>query len=202
MVPRNVCSLVIAAAVWAIAPTGAGVAQEQWQTVTSPDGSFTVEMPGKPSYFREELKTAKGTPFTLHQYVVEQGQGKVTYIVQGATYPDDSGILQPKSFLEELFKRDAKKLNGGEWSSIKWGTRQGATTLEGLGVEGETDRRCFSAVKAKDDYDLLYWGPLGTATSPAADRFFNSLLIAARPGLPVPSATLGREPNHSSRDTP
>jgi hypothetical protein len=47
--------------------TGEAAAQAQWQTVTSPHGSFTVEMPGKPLYFREELKTAKGTPFTLHQ---------------------------------------------------------------------------------------------------------------------------------------
>jgi hypothetical protein len=73
----------------------------------------------------------------------------VTFIAQGATYPDDSGILRPRSFLEELLSRDAKKLNGGAWSSVEWGTRQDAVTVDALGVEGETDKRCFSAVKRK-----------------------------------------------------
>ena len=173
-------ALATATAILALALPGEAVAQEAWQTVTSADGSFTVEMPpGKLSYFADELKTAKGTPYTSHQYLVDLGQGQVTYIAQSATFPDDSGIAQPRPFMEGFLTAQAKKLNGGKWSSVKWSTLQGAVTVEALGVEGETDKRCLEALKGKNAYDLFYWGPLGTATSPDANRFFSSLKIAA-----------------------
>lgn len=57
---RSLCSLVIAAAMFALVLADDAAAQELWQTVTGPDSSFTVEMPpGKVSYFRDELKKAR-----------------------------------------------------------------------------------------------------------------------------------------------
>ena len=172
-------SLAFAAAMAIFALTGEASAEDQWQTVTSPDGGFTVEMPpGKVFHFQDELKTAKGTPYTSHQYLVDLGDGKVTFIVQGATFPDDSGISNSKSFMEGFLRVQGKKLNGGKWTSVEWGTQQGAVTVDARGVEGTTDKRCFEAVKGKNAYDLVYWGPPDTATSPDANRFFSSLKIA------------------------
>ena len=69
---RGLQALAIALAIMALALPGEAFSQEQWQTVTSPDGSFTVEMPpGKVWYFREEMKTEKGTPYVLHQYLLD-----------------------------------------------------------------------------------------------------------------------------------
>lgn len=193
---RRLCILATATTMLALAATGEALGQEQWQTVTSPDGGFTVEMPpGKVFYFREELKTAKGTPFTLHQYLVDQGEGKVTFIAQGGTYPNDLDVSNPKSILEETLGKGAKKLDGGEWNSVKWGAQQGAVTVESLGVEGETDKRHFSALKGRNFYDLIYWGPRGTATSSDADRFFSSLKI----GVGTPQRLL---PEPLQRDRP
>jgi hypothetical protein len=172
-------SLAFAAAMAIFALTGEASAEDQWQTVTSPDGGFTVEMPpGKVFHFQDELKTAKGTPYTSHQYLVDLGDGKVTFIAQAATFPDDSGISNPKSFLEGFLRAQGKKLNEGKWTSVAWGALQSAVTVEASGVEGTTDKRCFEAVKGKKAYDLFYWGPLGTAASPDANRFFSSLKIA------------------------
>lgn len=122
----------------------------------------------------------------------------MTYIAQTATFPDDSGISQPKSFTEGFLSAQAKKLNGGKWNSVKWGTLQGAVTVEAFGVEGETEKRCFEAVKGKNAYDLFYWGPRGTATSAEANRFFSSLKIAAgTPQRVLPST--GAEPLQRDR---
>jgi hypothetical protein len=193
MARRNLRSLVMAAAILSLALGGEALGQDEWQTVTSPDGSFTVEMPpGKVFYFQDELKTAKGTPYTSHQYLVDLSDGQRTFIAQAATFPDDSGILEPKPFMEGFLKAQSTKLNGGKWSSVEWGAQQGAVTVEAFGVEGETDKRCFKAVKGKDAYDLFYWGPHGTATSPDASRFFSSLKIgegAAPSALPPIEST-------------
>jgi hypothetical protein len=179
MTARGLCSVAIAAAMLALALTGEALGEEQWQTVTSPDGGFTVEMPpGKVFHFQDELKTAKGTPYTSHQCLVDLGDRKVTFIVQGATFPDDSGISNPKSFMEGFLRAQEKKFNGGKWTSIEWGAQQGAVTVDARGVEGKTDKRCFEAVKGKNAYDLFYWGPPDTAASSDANRFFSSLRIA------------------------
>src|SRR5512144_2732616 len=118
MTARGLCSVAIAAAMLALALTGEALGEEQWQTVTSPDGGFTVEMPpGKVFHFQDELKTAKGTHYTSHQYLVDLGDRKVTFIVQGATFPDDSGISNPKSFMDGFLRAQEKKFNGGKWTS-------------------------------------------------------------------------------------
>jgi hypothetical protein len=183
MVGRNLRSLVMAAAILSLALGGEALGQNEWQTVTSPDGSFTVEMPpGKVFYFRDELKTAKGTPFTSHQYLVDLGDGQVTFIAQGGAYPNDLDVSHPKSILEAKINRGAEGPQGvdGGWSNVKWGAQQGAITVEALGAKGETDKRSFSALKERSFYDLDYWGPRGTATSPDVDRFFASLRIGDR----------------------
>jgi hypothetical protein len=104
----------------------------------------------------------------------------VTYLVQGATYTDEFGISNPKLFLEGYLKRLAGNLDGGKWSSVKWGTQQGAVTVEAIGVAGETDERFFAAVKGKNGIDLGYFGPRGSATSSDANRFFSSLKIGGQ----------------------
>jgi hypothetical protein len=172
MARRNLRSLVMAAAILSLALTGGASGQDEWQTLTSPDGSFMVEMPpGKVFYFQDELKTAKGTPFTSHQYLVDLGNGQVTFIAQG-----------------------------GRWSSVKWGAQQVAVTVEALGAKGETDKRSFSALKERNFYDLDYWGPRGTATSPNVDRFFASLKIGG--DVTPPRALPSMEPMPLQRDRP
>ena len=162
----------------ALAVSAEAIDQEQWQAVTSTDGGFAVQMPpGEVFYFREELKTAKGTPFTLHQYVVDQGEGKATFVAQGGAYPSDLDVSNPKSILEQTLRKGARKLDGGNWNSVTWSAQQGAVTVEFDGVQGEIDSRAFSALKGRNFYDLIYWGARGAATSSDADRFFTSLKI-------------------------
>lgn len=203
MARRNLRSLVVAAAILSLALSGEAPGQDEWQTLTSPDGSFTIEMPpGKVFYFQDELKTAKGTPFTSHQYLVDLGNGQVTFIAQGGTYPNDLDVSQPKSILEAKINRGAEGPQGvdGGWSSVKWGAQQGAVTVEALGAKGETDKRSFSALKERNFYDLDYWGPRGTATSPDVDRFFASLKIGG--DVTPPRALPSMEPMPLQRDRP
>lgn len=188
---RDLCALASATVLLALALIGEAAAQEEWQTVTSADGSFTVEMPpGKVWYFREEGKTGKGTPYVLHQYLLDQGEGQVTFIAQGGAYPNDVDVSNPKSILEANIKKSAEGpqgVDGGKWSSVKWGAQQGAVTVEAVGAKGETDKRSFSALKGRNFFDLDYWGPRGTATSADANRFFASLKIAGGTQGALPS---------------
>jgi hypothetical protein len=171
---RGFYALTVATLMLALALAGEALAQAQWQTITAPNGSFTVEMPGNPHYAREELPGTKGATVIVHKYRVDDGM--VTYLAQGATYTDEFGISNPKSFLEDYLKRLTKQL-GAKWNSVRWGTQQGAVTVEAIAVVGDTDERFFAAVKEKNGIDLGYFGPRGTATSSDANRFFSSVRI-------------------------
>jgi hypothetical protein len=172
---RGFCPLTAATLLLVLALAGEALGQDQWQTITAPNGSFTVELPGNPHYAQEELAGAKGTAVIVHKYRVDDGM--VTYLAQGATYTDEFGISNPKSFLEDYLKRLAKQLDEAKWNSVKWGTQQGAVTVEAIAVVGETDERFFAAVKGRNGIDLGYFGPRGTATSSDANRFFSSVKI-------------------------
>jgi hypothetical protein len=82
---RNLRALATATAILAIALTGEARGQAQWQTVTGPDGSFTVEMPGAATHVPAPSKSPRGTPYTLHQYLF-QGEGTL-YLAQTASIP-------------------------------------------------------------------------------------------------------------------
>src|SRR5262245_24797675 len=61
-----------------------------WQTVAGPDRSFTADMPAAPSYSSKEMRTVAGSSYTMHQYLLEQGD--VAYVAQTATYPADVNV--------------------------------------------------------------------------------------------------------------
>src|SRR5262249_38698149 len=61
------------------APTAATSADlEAWHTVTGPEKSFTADLPAPPKYTTTEMKTLTGSLYTVHQYLLEQGE--VAYI--------------------------------------------------------------------------------------------------------------------------
>jgi hypothetical protein len=179
MARRNLRSLVMAAAILSLALGGEALGQAEWQTITAPNASFTVEMPGAPLYF-PDINPPGEPPVRLHQYVLEQGE--TLYIAQCRRYPSGVDVSDPKAILTGGLQEGVKK---PEWASIEWGTQQGAMTVEALGLEDNGDekdndaKRSFSAIKGADIYTLIYYGPRGTASSPDADRFIKSLKIAA-----------------------
>jgi hypothetical protein len=64
----------------ALALTGEALGEEQWQTVTSPDGGFTVEMPpGKVFHFQDELNRERNSLYVAPVSCRPGGQKRDVY---------------------------------------------------------------------------------------------------------------------------
>src|SRR3990170_3959538 len=98
MLARDLRRLVIATAMLAVTMAAAATGQTAWQTVTGPDGSFTVEMPGVPEYFPSESTTAQGTSYTVHQYILDRSG--MIYGAQFTAYSKDVDLSDPKAVLQ------------------------------------------------------------------------------------------------------
>jgi hypothetical protein len=146
-----------------------------WHTTTGPDGSFTADMPAAPSYTTTEMRTAAGSGYTMHQYLLEQGS--VAYVVQTAVYPTDVNVSNHRTNLQGGLDNAAKNMEGGKWTSVGWVTHQGLTAVDAIGVRGTHAIRSFSVMKGRRIFALTYAGPPGSARSPEVDRFIGSLRI-------------------------
>ena len=153
-----------------------GVAPGAWHTITGPNKSFTADVPASPKYTATQMKTAAGTSYTMHQYLLEQGD--VAYVVQSAVYPTEVNVSNPRANLQGGLDNAAKNMEGGKWASVDWGTHQGLTAVTAVGVRSGHAIRSFSVLKGRQIFTLTYAGPAGTAQSPDVERFASSLRIS------------------------
>jgi hypothetical protein len=174
---RALCALATMTIIMALALTGEARGQAQWQTVTGPGGSFTVEMPGAASYEPVAQKSTQGTPYTLHQYLLPQSHSTL-YLAQTAVYPQDDNMSDGKAALQALLNNYAKGLDQVKWISVDWVKHQGLNAVAAYGTtSGGEDQRSFAVIKGQQLFDLEYFGPPGSGKSADVDRFISSLRI-------------------------
>jgi len=147
-----------------------------WHTVTGPEKSFTAELPAPPTYTTTEMKTATGSLYTVHQYLLEQGD--VAYIVQTATYPEDINVSNPRTNLQGGLDNLAKSMEGARWISVDWVFHQGLTASDAVGTRSGHAIRSFSVMKGRQVFTLIYAGEPGTARSADVNRFVASLRVS------------------------
>lgn len=146
-----------------------------WHTVTGPEQSFTAELPATPKYTATQMKTATGSLYTVHQYVLEQGEA--AYIVQAATYPEDINVANPRTNLQGGLDNLAKSMDGAKWGSVDWLTHQGLTASDAIGARSGHAIRSFSVMKGRQVFTLIFAGSPGTARSADVNRFVGSLRV-------------------------
>src|SRR5262245_44527150 len=168
--------LAIMLALMAIISGSGALGQDAWHTMTGPDRSFTADIPAAPKYTAVQMKTSAGAPYTMHQYLLEQGE--VAYVVQTAVYPPDVNISNSRTNLQGGLDNAAKNMEGGKWASIDWVTHQGLTAVDAVAVRGSHAIRSFSVMKSRQIFTLTYAGPQGTARSADVNRFIGSLRLA------------------------
>ena len=146
-----------------------------WHTVAGPERSFTADLPAAPKYTTTQMKTGTGSVYTVHQYLLEQGD--VAYIVQAATYPEDINVSNPRTNLQGGLDNLAKSMEGAKWTSVDWVTHQGLTATDAVGARSGHAIRSFSVMKGRQVFTLIYAGAPGTARSADVDRFVSSLRV-------------------------
>lgn len=155
---------------------GGGVsAQDAWHTMTGPNKSFSADLPAAPKYTPMQMKTGLGTAYTMHQYLLEQGD--MAYVVQTAVYPQDVNVSNPQVNLQSGIDNAAKNMDGGKWVSVDWTKHQGLTAVDATGMRGGNDIRSYSVMKGRQIFTLTYAGPPGTARSDNVNRFVASLKL-------------------------
>ncbi|MBO0742941.1 MAG: hypothetical protein J2P51_16135, partial [Hyphomicrobiaceae bacterium] len=147
-----------------------------WHTLTGPEQSFTADLPAPPKYTTTEVTTATGSLYTVHQYLLEQGD--VAYIVQTATYPEDINVSNPRTNLQGGLDNLAKSMEGAKWMSVDWVSHQGLTASDAVGARSGHAIRSFSVMKGRQVFTLIYAGEPGTARSADVNRFVASLRVS------------------------
>ena len=127
--------------------------------MTGPERSFTADMPAAPKYTTTQMKTGTGSLYTVHQYLLEQGD--VAYIVQAATYPEDINVSNPRTNLQGGLDNLAKSMEGAKWASVDWVTHQGLTATDAVGARSGHAIRSFSVMKGRQVFTLIYAGAPG-----------------------------------------
>jgi hypothetical protein len=150
-------------------------AEPAWHAVTGPDASFTAQMPAAPIYSTREVRTAAGSSYTQHQYMLEQGE--TAYVIHTAVYPSEVTIRSPRVNLQGGLDEAAKSMDGGKWASIDWKTRERLTAADAVGTRGAHEIRALSLIKGRQMFTLTYLGPAGSTRSPEAERFLASLRL-------------------------
>jgi hypothetical protein len=146
-----------------------------WHTVAGSGRGFAADMPAEPTYTSVPMKTAAGSVYAMHQYLLEQGD--TAFVVQTAVYPEDINVATPRVNLQGGLDNAAKNMEGGKWVSVDWLTHQGSVASDAVGVRSGNAIRSFSVIKGRQIFTLTYAGPPGTARSADVNRFIGSLRV-------------------------
>ena len=167
----------LAAALWIVivALCGTASAQDAWHTLTGPERKFTADMPAAPKYTATQMKTGSGSPYTMHQYLLEQGDA--AFVVQSAIYPQDVDVSNPQANLQGGLNNAAKNMEGNKWASVDWVKHQGLAAVDAVGARSGHEIRSYSVMKGRQIFTLTYAGPVGTARSANVNRFVASLKL-------------------------
>jgi hypothetical protein len=148
----------------------------EWKSVIDPDRSLIAEMPAVPRHSEEPLKSGAGTAYTMHAYLVDQGDE--AYVIQTAVYPADVDVSSPKTNLQAGLDNAAKSMKDGKWTSVEWLEHQGLVAVDAVGTRAGLEVRNYSVIKGSQIFSLTYAGPPGSAKTADVDRFVKSLQIS------------------------
>jgi hypothetical protein len=152
------------------------LAQEAWHPMTGPDKSFTAELPAAPKYTATRLKTASGSNYTQHQYLVEDENR--AFVVQSTVYPNDVDVTKPQATLQNGLDGAAKRMDGGKWTTVDWLKHQELTAADAIAAREGQEIRSYSVIKGRQVITLLYVGAPGSARGPDVERVVKSLQVA------------------------
>lgn len=148
----------------------------RWRTVTSAEGRFSVELPGRPGIQHQDAATPLGT-LTVYAYSVVQIFHRSTYAASYCRYP--AGILQQmEGDLVDTALNAAAGKTGGKVVAEKPLTGSGYAgkeqTLDAPGMG-----RIRLRVMVADDrvYTLIVYPINGKQGDIHADRFFASFRL-------------------------
>src|SRR5258705_10069541 len=92
---------------------------QTWERTIGPNGSFSFEMPGKPSY-DPVVMSNNNKPYTLHQYQVQTSAA--AFVVQTAIYSYNVTGSQPKKVLQGIFDQVVKNDDEIKHTDLRWTT--------------------------------------------------------------------------------
>ena len=98
-------------------PSAAGEAQA-WHKLSGPQQSFSAEMPAAPNYTAKEMRSAAGSVYTMHQYLLEHGD--VAYVAQTAVYPPDVNVSNHRTNLQGGLIETGRIPHRPETSCYQW----------------------------------------------------------------------------------
>ena len=188
---RGLLHIVCVAGLLMLAMTGGVLGQSNWQVVTGPDGSFTLELPGAATYKSVAKTSAKGSPYTINQYSFDQHNK--AYLFQSTLHPADVDLSDTRASHQTYLDAYAQAFDGGKWENVEWSKRQGYDGVEAVGTDGNYAVRILSIIAGQHAFDLSYYGPLGSAHSDEVNRVFASLKILPY-GPPTVTYSDQREP--------
>jgi len=170
--------LLAAPIVLAATAARAQIQKPAWMVVQGADGSFTVDMPGPPTYKLLDTTSPGGTSFVLHSYSLEFR--RLSFVAQTALYPADVDVSVPRANLQGVLDDRARRLEGGRWTRLDWRDIQGAPAAESVGsVAGGSVLRQLVVLKGRRFVSLAYLAPADALRTPEADRFFKSFRMGS-----------------------
>jgi hypothetical protein len=159
-----------------LALSGNAVAEGSWKTVSNPERSFSIEMPGTPRHSTKPATTGRGDPYTMNLYVVEVSNA--AYVVQAATYPASVDTSNPRRNLQSGIDNAAKNNDGQTWKRVDWISVQGLPAVDAEGARDGLSLRMLMLLDGHRVITAVYAGPAGSANSADVSRFLKSLRLA------------------------
>jgi hypothetical protein len=170
------CLVLLAhAAVFAQQPTTTPPtpAQPVWEKFTSPEGRFSILMPGKPAPEKQTSQSPIG-PYTTYLFT-GRGNGQI-FLVGWVDY-DPKFTFDPQKELEanrDNFIKGVKGRLTGATTPIKLGTYNG---IEFTAESEQANFRSRVYIVGKRPYQLIAVTMKGAAESPETARFFSSFAL-------------------------
>jgi hypothetical protein len=95
-------------------PEALEIAQSVWQPFASPQGDFTVLMPGEPSATPAATTTVGSLLVSIEGFVVQRYDNTVQYLVTRIDFPEDLNTegIDPNQFLAAMQNQIVQQTNG------------------------------------------------------------------------------------------
>jgi hypothetical protein len=151
-----------------------------WQTYTSKEGGFSVDMPGKPTEQKATPQTPQGP---LNVIIAFLKAGDVTYIAMRIQNPLDVPVDQEDAFIMGARGSDVASTKGkliDEKTTTLDGHKVGDFTVESPapdGSGGSITSRVRYYPRGKWTYNIRVMTPKGKESPEETKKFFDSLKI-------------------------
>ena len=156
---------------------------EDWYRLRSPDGRFSIEMPGNPEH-TERVGEAANPAISQHIYI-SRSSG-MTFVVITSVYPDTVDLSNPRSNLEKavdiLVKSKKYKADDLVWKKINGFDALEVTLTQ---LESMIQSQNISLFAGYSRISATISGPPGSVQSPEAKRYIESLSVESSPAKSV-----------------